>query len=208
VCPSCRVKIELFSEPWCIRCGAPEGVIECRCDRLPVEIDMARSAGPHAGWLRHAIHHFKYGGEPARAHHLASLMIDAARSLPSIDGIVPVPLHDRRRRTRGYNQSELLSRELSEMIGVPVLPALIRTRNTPQQARLSREERATNVKDAFAIAPRAELGSRSLLLLDDVMTTSATVTACARALKEAGAGWVGVLTLTREDAAASHTLEP
>jgi predicted amidophosphoribosyltransferase len=91
---------------------------------------------------------------------------------------------------------------------VPVLPALIRTRNTPQQARLSGEERATNVKDAFAIAPRAELGSRSLLLLDDVMTTSATVTACARALKEAGAGWVGVLTLTREDAAASHTLEP
>lgn len=155
----------------------------------------------YEGPVREAVQALKYRGVAALAAPMASLMARYLREEPpGADFLVPVPLHSLRRRLRGYNQSELLARELSAGLGLPLAArALARQRSTPPQARAAGEsERHANVAGAFE-GRRADVEGRKVLLVDDVMTTGATLDACALALREAGAARVHALTFARED---------
>lgn len=187
-------------EPWCSSCGEPRtrGGRCARCQRGGLTaLDWARSAHRFDGTIRHAIHRFKYGGERAWAPLLAALVAehdDLGR--PAFDLLVPVPLAAARERERGYNQAEDLTRALADLWKLEVAAYLRRTRATPPQVGLDRAARLVNVAGAFAWRGERLRGAR-VLLVDDVMTTGATGEACAVALKAAGAGFVGILTLAR-----------
>jgi len=150
--------------------------------------------------MRQSILQFKYKNVKAIATPLAQLMAKYLRAHPlPADALVPVPLHPRRLRERGYNQSFLLARELSKITSLPVVEkSLVRLKNTPPQTRTkSAEERQRNIARAFACRDRRLRGKR-ILLIDDVCTSSATLNACAIALKAKGAASVWGLTLARE----------
>ncbi len=117
----------------------------------------------------------------------------------SFDLVVPTPLHWRRRLKRGFNQADLLARELSRTTGIPLLRALRKTKNTQVQSTLSGPQRRRNVKGAFRVKNAASISKKRILLVDDVYTTGATANACAKVLKDAGAQSVAVLTLARAD---------
>ena len=150
--------------------------------------------------MRQAIHQFKYHGVKALASPLAQLMAESLETKPvPADVIVPVPLHPRRLRERGYNQSGLLAQELGKRSGLPVTDKpLVRHRDAPAQARTaSAEARRNNVRGAFSCND-SRLEGKQVLIIDDVCTTGATLDSCAAALKEAGASSVWGLTLARE----------
>ena len=123
--------------------------------------------------------------------------------LHRIDGLVPVPLYAKNERVRGYNQAELLAQELAVLISRPVIPLLIRTRKTISQVSLNRHKRQENVRHAFALHPLADskkeiLRGRSFLLVDDVCTTTSTLSECAKTLYRAGMGASRALVLARD----------
>ena len=151
--------------------------------------------------MREAIHAFKFGGRRGLAEPLGDLVAGLGLSaMPGAapDLLVPVPLHRRRERERGYNQALLLSRRLERAWGVPVAPdVLVRGAATAPQADLDAAARRRNVRGAFTVTkPEAILG-RHVVLVDDVLTTGATAGECARSLTRAGASVVGVLTIAR-----------
>ena len=144
------------------------------------------------------IHLLKYDGMRPLAKTLAGKMAPVASRVGAVELVVPVPLHRSRRWSRQFNQAELLAKELSRLIATPCrTKCLRRVRSTPPQAGLSHRRRRENVSGAFAAADAACLKGRRVLLVDDVMTTGATLDACARVLKGAGARYVGSLTLAR-----------
>jgi ComF family protein len=158
--------------------------------------DAAYSFSAYDGVVRKLIHLYKYERIRTLSRPLADLL---ARALPldeRFDCIVPVPLHWIRRWKRGFNQSELLARVLARRAGLPLLKALRRSRPTKVQAGLSNHARRQNVLKAFRARP---VEGKRILLIDDVMTTGATATACAQALKRAGAARVALLTVARAD---------
>ncbi len=171
--------------------------------------DAAYSFGAYEAELRELIHLFKYAKIRTLAGPLGKFLAVALPREQAYDVIVPMPLHIWRRWQRGFNQSELLAREIGRRIHTPVKNLVRRVRYTRPQAGLTNAKRRTNVVRAFrAKNSRALEGSR-VLLVDDVLTTGATARACAKALKKAGAGHVTVLTLARVDrrlAAASYDL--
>lgn len=150
--------------------------------------------------MRHAIHQFKYRNLRAIAEPLAELLADYLTTHP-VPGevLVPVPLHRKRLRERGYNQSELLARQLGKLVKLPVMAdGIIRRQHSPSQARAaSISERRSNVKNAFSCGNRS-LKNKRIILIDDVATSGATLDACAAALKAAAASSVWGLTLARE----------
>ena len=150
------------------------------------------------GAIRSAVHALKYRNLRAAAPTLGRLMAGWVESNPiSGQALVPVPLHRRRLRERGYNQSELLAREVAKERALPVLDGiLVRTRDTPPQVSLSYDDRVKNVEGSFEC--RADVSGRSLILVDDVVTTGSTLFACAAALKAGGAVAVWGLALARE----------
>jgi ComF family protein len=154
--------------------------------------------------MREAIHALKFGHRPAVAAPLGRLLAEAAPGgLPTppadwAEGLVPVPLHPARLAERGFNQAELLAAPCAARWRVPVLGrVLVRARPTRPQTDLDAEARRANVRDAFAVPRPVAVAGRRLLLIDDVLTTGATITAAAGALRAAGATAVGVLTLAR-----------
>jgi len=158
--------------------------------------DAAYSFGAYEGVLRELIHLYKYGRVRTLARPLSGLLAQALPRDEAFDAAVPVPLYWRRRLQRGFNQAELLARDLSRRTGIPVVRALGRLRPTPAQAGLSNSARRRNVSQAFRA--RSVRGKR-ILLIDDVMTTGATAASCAVALKQAGARRVALLTVARVD---------
>jgi len=164
-------------------------------------IDMLVCAGVFTGPLRNAIHTFKYSGDTTLAKPLAALVAEAldrkAAALPEGDApvLVPVPLHRRRQRQRGFNQSELLARELSRLTGWTVDNELVRVRETRSQVGLDPEQRKVNVADAFSVA--AEKVPTSVVLVDDVCTTGATLSECAAAVRAHGAKRVYALVVAK-----------
>jgi ComF family protein len=158
-------------------------------------LSQFRAYGPHAEWLRHAIHSLKYEEETARARHLGGLLSPLVQSLDPWDRIVPVPLHSGRQRERGFNQAELLAHYAVDD-KTKILPALVRRiRATPQQVGLDAVSRRKNLEGAFAaVQPEQTVGKR-IVLVDDVLTTGSTLQQCALALLEAGATSVSAVTL-------------
>lgn len=204
LCDCCTADLTFIDSPLCCTCGimfisrAGDDHPCGDCMASPPRFDRARAAGVYDGTLRSAIHQFKYRGGLLFAKPLGRLLAEHGARLLGVQGIdllVPVPLHFRRLRQRGYNQSLELARHLGACWGVEVAPAwLERIRETPQQTTLSRQERARNMRGAFAWTGPS-LGDKRVVLIDDVYTSGATANECAGVLKKAGAGTVEVLTL-------------
>ena len=207
LCDGCRSSVVVLHPPLCLRCGWPvasAGICDA-CRQSPSQLAGIRSVSLHESRLRQGIHALKYSGLRVLAGPLAEAMAEVwwREPLPA-HLIVPVPLHRARLRHRGYNQSLLLARELRARIGLPVRSDLLaRRRNTRSQVGLSTHERWENVSGAFhCIGP--SLQGAKVLLVDDVLTTGATLEASAAALREGGAGEVWALTLTRAGPSATR----
>ncbi len=202
ICHSCRRKLLRIIPPLCPRCGRPQpsGVLCSSCVSWRAEIDGIRSPFRFDGVMRQAVHQLKYGNIRVLAAPLAQLLNDYLMSNPMpVDVLVPVPLHWKRLKERGYNQSGLLAKELGRLIRLPVVDdCLTRRQHTSPQARTSTvDERYSNVANAFACSDQ-RLRGKQVLLIDDVSTSGATLNACAVALKAAGATSVWGLVLARE----------
>lgn len=171
------------------------------CRRRRPRFAYARAAARYGGLVREAIHALKFGGRRGLAEPLGELVAGMGLSaLPGAapDLLVPVPLHRRRERERGYNQALLLSRYLERAWGVAVrADVLLRRGATVPQADLDAPARRRNVRGAFAVTKPEAIVGRHVILVDDVLTTGATAGECARCLTRAGASVVGVLTIAR-----------
>ena len=208
--------INLFYPLHCLNCNAQldalnESRICSQCEASikpnampPFELEtpsvMAYSACLYEGTLKELIHKFKYNGRTALLNIFSKLMIDCIKENPEIvntDLITAVPLHNTRLKEREFNQSLLLANKVAEEFGVPLKHALEKTVKTRYQNELTRIERQANIKNAFEIRRHAGISEKSILLIDDVMTTGATLNECARALLAGGAKRVTCLTLAR-----------
>jgi ComF family protein len=139
--------------------------------------------------MRGIIHNLKYRNKRSLARRLGEWMAGTLQGGEGFDVVIPVPLHSARRRERGYNQSDLLAREVAAHLGIPFLTrALKRVKNTRSQTGLKREERLLNVQGAFRVKDKPAVSGKAVLLVDDVTTTGATLEACGEALALAGAG--------------------
>ena len=200
ICGQCADELARLTYPYCRVCADPGVNGLCRwCGQSPPGFDSLRSPFRFDGPVRDAIHRLKYKGERASAGLLAGLMAEYLEGNPvPADALVPTPLHPRRLRGRGYNQSALLAHEIGKRITLPVREdLLIRVRNPrPQVETQSRQERRGNVAGNFQC--RADATGLTVLLIDDVATTGSTLSECASAMKSAGAVRVHALTLARE----------
>ena len=199
LCAACLQKTRWILPPYCPRCGLPLAHGKsCACTGKASNLTLWRSAAWHVPPLQDAVHAVKYEGVRVLAEPLGEVLATCYRQAQlQPDIIVPVPLHRERQRERGYNQSELLARALSKRVQVQVrTDILARAVRTRSQVGLSAEERQANVAGAFICRGDAAEG-RSILLIDDVMTTGATLESCAQALLSSGATRVSALTLTR-----------
>ena len=207
-CPDCLRTLEFISEPYCPVCGVPyaKGISNSHlCGDCLAGIhyfDRARSTGSYRGSLREVLHRFKYGGRTSLARPLAHMLIAPGKHLArlhKIDRIIPVPLHPKRLRQRGFNQASLLARRLGSALKITVdYVSLRRSRWTEPQTGLTRRQRATNVKGAFSLKSSKNVKGKGILVVDDVLTTGETVNQCVRVLKkDGGAREVAVLTVAR-----------
>ncbi|MFH1112792.1 MAG: ComF family protein [Pseudomonadota bacterium] len=165
----------------------------------PPPYGKARYAVQYEGDLRKALIAFKYNGRLHLGNPLGQFLIEAFRTHYAdspFDAIVPIPLHPKRLCSRGYNQVVILGERLSRASGVPLARTLLEKKeNRPPQARLSRKERAVNVRGSFRVAGQGAIKGRRILLIDDVATTGATVTEAAKTMMRSGASRVDVLVL-------------
>lgn len=206
-CWSAPGAIKFIVPPFCDRCGLPfEGEIttkfECsNCRELDLEFKSARAAVAARGLVLDVIHRYKYYGALWFEPFLADLLIRQAAPVlkpGDWDLIVPVPLHPVKKREREFNQAERLARRLSAAINIPVdVRVLQRSSATRTQTLLSRKERAANVAKAFRLRKGRVLNGQRIVLLDDVLTTGATCSACAKVLRANGSGDVCVWTVAR-----------
>ena len=202
ICLSCNRSLTRILPPLCPKCGQPQSraTLCPSCTDWTTEIDGIRAPFQFDGVIRQAIHQLKYNNLRDLAGLLAQLLSDYLATSP-VPGevLVPVPLHPKRLRERGYNQSHLLAQELGRLTTLPVVDdCLIRQRHVPPQARTSTvDERRGNVASAF-FCRDGRLRDKQVLLIDDVSTSGATLDACAGALKQAGALSVWGLVLAKE----------
>jgi len=209
VCAECCKEVRFIVPPFCERCGLPfrgeiDIAFECgNCREMELHFASARSAVAARGPVLEAIHHYKYNGQLWYEEFLLGLFLPAARewfARERCDAIVPVPLFSVRKRERGFNQAERLARRLSLAVNVPMEnKRLKRTMPTPTQTRLSRTERAENMRSAFALWRSEGIQGKHFVLVDDVFTTGATTSACAKLLLKAGAKRVNVWTVARAE---------
>ena len=205
LCAGCWSKLSFIAPPYCERLGTPfaydpgSGVLSMQAIADPPAYRRARAAVRYDDVSRILIHGLKYSDRLDLAPMLGRWMARAGHALlEDADALVPVPLHWRRLWARRFNQSAALAKIVSQASGVPVVgDALKRVKPTLQQVGLTASERALNVQGAFAVAERSRVAGRRLILIDDVLTSGATIDACARALNRAGAAAVDVLVFAR-----------
>jgi ComF family protein len=169
------------------------------CRRGLTGFDAAFAYGCYEAVLREMVHLLKYGGVRSLASPMGAFLAAALPRNQRFDMVLPMPMHWMRRWRRGFNQAELLAAEVSKRTGISLASPVRRIRSTPPQAGLSRARRRENMSGAFAMARRADVKGKRVLLVDDVLTTGATASACAGVLKKAGAKYVAVLAVARAD---------
>lgn len=195
VCPPCWSRMEPLRPPFCPQCGMPASSIEGLCGACRLEehaFDFARSALLFNDPLRDVLHHFKYSDRVSLAYPLGTLLCECLER-EDFQGslIVPVPLHRRRERRRGFNQAELIAEVLNRKVDTAMLR---RRKNTPSQTGLSRSQRTMNLAGAFEVRGRVP---ECVIVVDDVYTTGSTLHEIAKTLKRGGAKRVEVLTVAR-----------
>jgi competence protein ComFC len=215
LCDICVSGFAPLTPPFCTRCGVPIAADSKVCQ--PCEAgaeppyDWSQALGQYNGTLRQAIHRLKYDGKTALARPLGTLLAHSLSASPSpllidpissqplkIDVVLPIPLHPARLRQRGFNQAERIAFFMAQERGWQLdSTSLRRVRRTNTQTALRVAERAANVQGAFAVRDPARLSGRTVLLVDDVLTTSATMKEAARVVKEVGATRVCVIALAR-----------
>lgn len=198
ICAACRPALDA-------RLEVPPGIPIGLPSDIPAPLLQLEWCASFSGLVRHALHELKYGGEQRLARPLGEAAARRwRRAGAGGDVIVPVPVHADRRRRRGYDQAELIAQVVAADLGLPCSPILGRVRATTAQFDLDRPTRATNVHGAFALRPGADprrerpLEGRWIVLVDDVVTTGATLSACAEPLLAAGALGVSAITVARE----------
>jgi ComF family protein len=207
LCPACWSKLSFITRPYCERLGIPfvydpgPGILSMEAIAAPPAYQRARAAVRFDEISRALVHALKYSDRLDLAPMMGRWLSHAGRELlAEADALVPVPLHWRRLWARRFNQSAMLAAAISAESGVPIATGLLRrVKPTAQQVGLSRTERAANVQGAFRVPPEARgaVAGRRLVLVDDVLTSGATVDGCARALLRAGAANVDVLIFAR-----------
>lgn len=198
LCADCTAEMPFVDGHVCLVCGAPisdEADYCLRCQRQESVFGRNVAALVYEDKAREMIYSLKFGGKKYIAKTLAAMMSDAfLRSGIEGEIIVPVPMAASEKKKRGFNQSELLAEEIGKRLNIPVLPALVKTKETRPQKELGGKDRAENLKGCFAVAYGEYIAGRKILLVDDVFTTGATANECARTLLKSKARKVNVLT--------------
>ncbi|MDH7603191.1 MAG: ComF family protein [Armatimonadota bacterium] len=204
LCTECTERIIFIEYPFCRRCGGPRvrpAAAYCECTDREYWFEQARSVGVYEGVLRDAIHALKYDLRKVMADPLARLMI---RAFPNLyaglqpDLVIPIPIHSTRLLERGFNQSSELGKRLAQELRIPFNDKLlVKHTNTPDQIGLPEQQRALNVRGAFAVTRTKDVLGNKILLVDDVFTTGATANEAARTLRQAGASSVYIYTVAR-----------
>jgi ComF family protein len=210
LCQNCLAKITPKETQTCLQCEREETFLGSPCfgcqKKAPLPIDNLLIASRYEGPLKRAVHFFKYGmieelGIPL-GNFLNDFFLSSRAEIPEI--ILPVPLHPFRLRSRGFNQAEVLAREIGKSLlpgmEIPLSSALCRIRHTGSQMKKKKyQERFLNIQDSFRLKNPEEIAGRRILLIDDVATTGATLFECAKVLKEGGARKVSALVLARQE---------
>lgn len=208
VCEPCKkAGVQFVVPPYCQRCGLKfrgeisESFTCWNCEEAELHFDSARAAVGFTPLIQEVIHRYKYNRAVWFEPFISGLLNEAALkavSLETHDLIVPIPLHPLKLREREFNQSAKLARSLSLVTGIPMRENLVaRVRDTRTQTRLSRKERTTNMKNAFGWCSKSSLEGERVVLVDDIMTTGATASSCAKILQQNGSGGVTVWTVAR-----------
>ncbi len=198
ICAECWRTIRPYRGPACSRCGTPlvsDAAATCGdCLKNEPPFKRAVNFGLYDGVLRSAINLLKYRGIRRLSGPLSGMMLGIG--FPDVDAVIPVPLYEKRLRQREFNQSALLAANIARHIGAALVTGcLLKIRDTPPQVGLRSRERIKNIRGAFDIRDGCRLRGRKVLLIDDVVTTGATVRECSRVLKKAGAGDIHVAAL-------------
>lgn len=202
ICPSCWKDIEYINPPWCEFCGLPNEESLCdACSSHPPRFGKLRTIAAYEKTLQQAIHLFKFEKRTSLRKALIQLLVDNIPddlNLKDYDYVLPIPIHKKRLRERGFNQTLLLAEGLTNATGLKVLKdSLVRNKNTSPQSSLNKEARQTNILGAFGIRNADYIRSKHILILDDVYTTGATVREVVKILWDADPKEIDVLTLAR-----------
>lgn len=205
LCVACWRELKLIERPYCERLGTPfaadfgEGLLSPAAIAAPPSYDRARVVARFDGTARELVHRLKYGDGVHVAKPMGAMMARAGRELASAQSaLVPVPLHWRRQWGRRFNQSALLAREIARATGARLaLDAVVRVKPTRPQVGLTAAQRAENLAGAFELRDRAAIAGKAVVLVDDVITTGATVERLSRLLRRGGAASVDVIAFAR-----------
>ncbi len=193
LCPACAARLPAAPDPACLRCGGALGARRDFCAACTGRLfccRLIRAACAHRGPAASLVHAFKFRGQRDAARLAGRVLAAQVRRRPELrgfDAVVAVPASPRRERERGYNQAEIIAREVAAAAGVALLDALERRRAAAPMWRLGREDRRARLAGAFAPRPQARVAGLKILLVDDVCATATTLEECARALRAAGA---------------------
>ncbi len=201
ICSRCLKRVDFIGDKFCLKCGVKigEGYDFCvNCQETSFDFDYSRSVFTYDDLTRPMIMNFKYNGQRTLKAPLGKLLADYYDQSDIVADIVTyVPMPKKRQKARGYNQAKELADEFCTLTGMPLVDVLARTKESERQASLNAKQRAENIKGSFEAINKAKIKKRNILIIDDVSTTGATTSECARVLKKAGASSVAVLTLAK-----------